>query len=350
MKSKKKLILIILFLILTGNLISPLIQICIVSNYNKFNDENFPKRSDSGIHLYSPKNMTYKNGMRGYYPATYGFINDQDGTTPVGWQDLSAGNNYFRVISDKFGHKKVLRGNDIGNGVNTQARNYFDNKQGTIEFWWAINSVEPTNGYQISIHNSTGTMLFGLLVQGGQISVYTTTGWTEIVGLTMEANTWDHARLDFRSATGNIYESLTYNEFRLYYNGIVKGTYFFNIAGDPDYAMLYSGFANVGVAYFDAFGYSWDPNYNVGDNLEEGLLLSYSSDSIMEWVGYSLDKQNNITITGNKTIPMPSEGVHSIQIFSNDIILEHMVLRMIQMIIFRMIGLIILDLIQLTQE
>ena len=28
-------------------------------------------------------------------------------------------------------------------------------------------------------------------------------------------------------------------------------------------------------SYFDALSLSWDPNYNIGDNLNEGLLLSF---------------------------------------------------------------------------
>jgi len=70
--------------------------------------------------------------------------------------------------------------------------------------------------------------------------------------------------------------------------------------------------------YIDAVGYSWDPNYNIGDNLNEGLLLSFENSIALDWQGYSLDSQPIKTILGNTTIPMPAEGLHTIQVIGND--------------------------------
>ena len=52
----------------------------------------------------------------------------------------------------------------------------------------------------------------------------------------------------------------------------------------------------------------------MGDNFNEGLLLSFDSSTTLDWMGYSLDGAANITIQGNTTIPMPDEGYHSIQV------------------------------------
>ena len=77
--------------------------------------------------------------------------------------------------------------------------------------------------------------------------------------------------------------------------------------------MIRSGHSGrSGILYFDAVGLSWDASYNNGENLNEGLLLSYSNNTNMEWVGYSLDGSPNITITGNKVIPFPEIGIHSL--------------------------------------
>ena len=70
--------------------------------------------------------------------------------------------------------------------------------------------------------------------------------------------------------------------------------------------------------YLDAIGYSWDSNYNAGDNLNEGLLLSFESTPTLDWIGHSLDGAVNKTILGNATIPIPSDGIHNIQVFGND--------------------------------
>ena len=56
--------------------------------------------------------------------------------------------------------------------------------------------------------------------------------------------------------------------------------------------------------------------YNNLDNDE--LPLEYYFDKILSWSGYSLDGQPNITFSGNATIPMPGNGLHSIQVFGND--------------------------------
>jgi len=52
--------------------------------------------------------------------------------------------------------------------------------------------------------------------------------------------------------------------------------------------------------------------------LNEGLLLSFENNTNLDWMGYSLDGQNNVTILGNTTIPMLEDGQHVIQVFSNN--------------------------------
>ncbi len=49
-----------------------------------------------------------------------------------------------------------------------------------------------------------------------------------------------------------------------------------------------------------------------------GLPLEYYSDKSLAWTGYSLDGGANVTFSGNTTIPMPSNGPHSIQVYGND--------------------------------
>ncbi|MBY9016748.1 MAG: hypothetical protein KGD68_13745, partial [Candidatus Lokiarchaeota archaeon] len=71
--------------------------------------------------------------------------------------------------------------------------------------------------------------------------------------------------------------------------------------------------------YLDAFSITGlQDGYEMGDNLKEGLLLSYENIASFVWQGYSLDGQNIKTILGNTTIPMPDDGIHSIQVFGND--------------------------------
>ncbi len=71
-------------------------------------------------------------------------------------------------------------------------------------------------------------------------------------------------------------------------------------------------------SWVDAVGFSWDPNYAIGDNLNEGLLLRYNNITNLDWIGYSLDGQSNKTISGNTTIPLLNNGIHSILLTAND--------------------------------
>ena len=72
--------------------------------------------------------------------------------------------------------------------------------------------------------------------------------------------------------------------------------------------------------YFDAIGFSWDPEYNLGDNKKEGIQINFQNliDRDFNWWSYSIDGQANVTIPGNKTIEMLDYGSHSIQIFGED--------------------------------
>jgi hypothetical protein len=48
------------------------------------------------------------------------------------------------------------------------------------------------------------------------------------------------------------------------------------------------------------------------------LPLTFTVDETTTWIGYSLDSQANVTITGNTTLPVLSEGLHSVVVYAND--------------------------------
>lgn len=49
-----------------------------------------------------------------------------------------------------------------------------------------------------------------------------------------------------------------------------------------------------------------------------GLTLEYYFCKSLNCTGYSLDDGTSVTFSGNTTIPMPSNGLHSIQVFGSD--------------------------------
>ena len=48
------------------------------------------------------------------------------------------------------------------------------------------------------------------------------------------------------------------------------------------------------------------------------LPLAFTVDETTSWIGYSLDNQANVTITGNTTLAGIPEGIHSITVYAND--------------------------------
>jgi len=51
---------------------------------------------------------------------------------------------------------------------------------------------------------------------------------------------------------------------------------------------------------------------------QKDLLLSFTTNEKTSWIGYCLDQQANITITGNTTLTELAEGSHSILVYTND--------------------------------
>jgi hypothetical protein len=135
----------------------------------------------------------------------------------------------------------------------------------------------------------------------------------------INSNTWYHLRIDFECDTGG-FEGLSADTYYVYLNGVRYGPYNFASGVDNlDKLRISTHDTQTGYNnYIDALGYSWDSDYNVGDNLNEGLLLSYENSYAMDWQAYSLDGLTNKTILGNTTIPLPIEGTHTIQVFGNN--------------------------------
>ena len=48
------------------------------------------------------------------------------------------------------------------------------------------------------------------------------------------------------------------------------------------------------------------------------VFLNFTLDELTSWVGYSLDAEKNVTITGNTTISGLSNGLHSLIVYAND--------------------------------
>jgi hypothetical protein len=317
-KNKKMIYSVTILLLLTfglsyGFLYSPTVRI---TNKTEIND---PKSSAGEITIITPENKTYTEPDSGYYPATYGFENDILGSDPKDWLDISLSDCDIEVIGAFNGHENVARGTDGRTDYAYNLRNYLGNRSfGTVEWWWALNDVSNNQHQMTLLDNTPSETLIGVRMINSSIE-YISGGniWYSILGPKTENNSWYHFQFDFETTNSN-YMGLLQYQYAIYLNGTRYGPFNFNFNDYPHHLNWYSGAATTStVGYLDCVGYSWDPNYNIGDNSDEGLLLSYQNSISLDWQGYSLDGQANITILGNKTIPMPSDGLHSIKVFGN---------------------------------
>lgn len=281
---------------------------------------NLPKTSAGEITIITPENKTYTEPMSGYYPATYGFENDLVGNNPYEWTVAEQGLQTVEVISSLDGHNNVLEIFDTESSTEAYAKainGFSAQTSGTVE--WSFRR----DGFQEYIYMRLWKNFTNIAIVLGSASgnfQYEYDGSWHVFA-TCEDNTWYHMRVDFECGTGS-YQGLLADTFYVYIDGTRYGPYsFFASADDIDSLDLTTrgwGASSDYWGYFDALGYSWDPNYNIGDNLNEGLLLSYDNTTTLEWQAYSLDGLANKTVLGNKTILMPDLGLHKIQVFGNN--------------------------------
>jgi hypothetical protein len=270
------------------------------------------------IDVITPENISYTNLMSGYYPATYGFEDELVGTTglDIGFLDAyeASTNCYITITSELDSHKNILRvyDNNAGTDLRTQFFNYFGNKgSGSIEFW--IRTTDATLASHVRVYSSTDDYIIQFKIEDDRIQTNDVATWANLVNPAAN-NQWYHIRFDLESTTGG-YQGLSQYEYYVYVDGVRYGAFGFQNNVIPYKLFIGSlGIDGGYSSYYDAISYSWDADYDIGDNINEGLLISYTNSSALEWIGYSLDGQANKTVTGNTVIPMPGNGAHTMQI------------------------------------
>ena len=279
-------------------------------------DPYMPKSSDQNIAIITPLNITYVEPMNGYYPATYGFDNEKDGDFPSEWIDESTGApSVVEVVSELAGHKKVLHYYGFTTHLPiTKLDLSSPQVSGSIEYY--VYKDAGLKGFEIILRNSTGdyALRIGIDYQFDHKFIWRTSSSTaaEFGAGKFSLETWFHIRIDFNLVT---------NKFDIYLDGVKEvdqEDFFYEINSLQNIGFYETYNGGASNWYVDALSFSWDPDYTMGDNLNEGIFLSYENSTIHDWTSYSLDGSANKTIRGNHTIQMPDDGLHSIQIFAND--------------------------------
>ena len=263
--------------------------------------------SNSDTVLLSPENKTY-NQQSGDFLNSYDF------------EDIADFVDTYGRIDELDGHKNILK---IRYGYAITVKNQFSQENGTIEFYFRTEDATDKTIMSLMGTETTPHIYFYVLNDDWYYLDNDTFSPINLSGYKPSDNKWHHIKIEFEASTGE-YAGLSQEKWRLTVDDYSSGQLDIHrseISPPPCIInqIWLASYVNIpeGASYFDAFGYSWDDNYQIGDNKKQGLFVNFQSSIEWDEVWYSLDG-SNITIYGNTTIPMPDFGSHAIQIFLND--------------------------------
>ena len=268
----------------------------------------FEYTGDAEITLITPESKLYTEPMSSYYPATFGFESDEIGDDPDDWSVDNVGGT-VQIISSYSGHSNVVELHEMID-ASTEIYNDFGSRtSGIVEWWVSVNRVDDWFGLGIYNGDSNDGIHMSF-ANDSYIKYHDGNIWTDIKPYS--ANLWYHFKVEWNTAT----------DWHLWINQTSQdqgsGYSYRNSPSSLDrvrFQISTDGEHQDQYMYADAVGYSFDPNYNLGDNLYEGLFIGFELNSSLYTLEYSLDNQANETIPGNTTILLPHDGPHSIRLY-----------------------------------
>ena len=198
------------------------------------------------------------------YPATYNFMDEVDGTCGTDIDFLDTANhvgvdNSICIISDFVNHRKVLKITDATATDYTEYEHSIGSVKtdATIEFWWAVSQIASSDGAKFVCFEGA-TEICGLYITTTGLHTYNP-GADNIKLAFIVADTYFHVKIILDD---------TANTFDCYIDGVNEGTFNYrnNSTTGIDKVRVGSGFDDIINVYLDAIGFSFDANYNIGDN------------------------------------------------------------------------------------
>ncbi|MFX1478122.1 MAG: PKD domain-containing protein, partial [Promethearchaeota archaeon] len=206
----------------------------------------------------------------GDHPATYSFVNDAIGSFPQEWTDLDSSDCESKVISELTGHTKLVQMYDNNPSGGFYIRNYFSSAQsvGTIEFWVRGDSTSTHDYLYMELWGSSRTCQVQWRLSEHKLYVFDG-GWHSYYDTSFSKDKWFHMNVVFDKSA---------NTLKWYCDGVYLGTTNYENSVDVDHIVFFSAWwtSNADFTwYLDAIGYSWDPNYSIGDN--KNSILNFVS-------------------------------------------------------------------------
>ncbi|TFG24469.1 MAG: oligosaccharide repeat unit polymerase [Promethearchaeota archaeon] len=198
--------------------------------------------------------------INGIYKATYNFIYD---TVELNEWNLYEKGGDVKVILEHNGHKKVVQLFDNNENKLVKMTNSFNiQESGTIELYFESTEIEEELSIRLQSNFYIGPYI---CIKSSEFLYYNGTQFVTICDA--QKDTFYHLRIDFECGN-KTYEGLNQDEFFIYINDIKYGP--FNFSEDINtvdkFVIATSKEFKNGSVYLDAVGYSWDGNYNIGDN------------------------------------------------------------------------------------
>lgn len=283
--------------------------------------------------VYTGNNPLYD----GYYSGTEGFQDIAIGELPLMWSLNGTGTDYkAEIISEKtdlygFEHKQVLEcysGVGIDPYVEVQRTFSQNYSMGTIEFW-IMKKGDSSGNANITFQGNSG-VLFSLLLENEEFSFTDNTTVNES-SQEFHDEFWYRVVIEFLN--NGTYSNLGEQQyqFRIYNmsgDGLLYTSDIASFSNDGNITsidfLVHGSDSNDLSLYFDAFGYSWNPSYRLGNNAFEGMLISQliqQDYKDWEWMGYVLNYGDVIEcpFLSDFVIPLPNTlGKQSLQLLAND--------------------------------
>ncbi|MHA2339339.1 MAG: hypothetical protein ACXACX_18705 [Candidatus Hodarchaeales archaeon] len=259
---------------------------------------------------------SYSEPMEGYYPASYGFEDEEDETSRLDINFIDSVSTYgtceikgsYSDTNNKL-HKKILHVEDSSTSSVMEFKHdiYIPEGQlGSIEFWFLMTDKYTEDFDEVLIYTTDDqdNLIFQLAMHDGK--------FIDLEGnyATMTYNKWYHIRIHFSSLSTSAYYDWYLND-ELQYSNVA-------CAKDMSYItdlVIHGDSISKGEAYFDAFSFSWDDYYGLKDNHQEGLLLDIESEVLDEmWYVLDGDEERKVYISGDTVLPMPFTEYHTIKV------------------------------------
>ncbi|MFX1477393.1 MAG: PKD domain-containing protein, partial [Promethearchaeota archaeon] len=193
------------------------------------------------------------------------------------------------VVGEPGYYREVVKLYDYDTSEKVWIENSFTSQTGgTIEYYIKSNDTSQRD-WIFSLYDSS-TIGLKVFIEGNK--------WKFINGTvhhiaelgTPVINQWYRIQLDY--CTLGSYLGLTAHQFRITVDNSTSNVYFFEDISQVNKIRFETNESTIGIIWIDAIGYSWDPDYTVGDNLYP--VISYPEKTNVEFYANCLDTKSDI--------------------------------------------------------